>query len=64
MKAMSWVKSIGRNEVTFWLGLAGVFAGLARSVSVETALLVVGSVLVLESMVTSYLVTWINARQT
>ena len=42
------------------LGLLLLFAGLAVRVSVETALIVVGAALAVESVMTSYLATWFN----
>lgn len=54
----NWFKE-NRNEVVYWLGLGLLFVGLEWGVSAAT---VVGGIMVLESMVTSYLVTWINAR--
>lgn len=56
----AWLKSLDRNEVTYWLGLLLLFAGLAVRVSVETALIVVGAALAVESVMTSYLATWFN----
>jgi len=55
---MTWLRSLDRNEITYWLGLALLFAGLSLRVSVATGLLVVGSVITAESVITSYLATW------
>lgn len=57
-----WLQSLNRNEVAYWLGLLMVFAGLAVRVSAETALVVVGAVVVAESVITSYLATWMALR--
>lgn len=56
----AWLKSLDRNEVTYWLGLLLLFAGLAFRVSVETALIVVGAVLTVESVVSSYVAVWMG----
>jgi hypothetical protein len=56
----AWLKSLDRNEVTYWLGLLLLFAGLAVRVSVETALIVVGAVLAVESVISSYMATWMG----
>ncbi len=54
--------SLDRNEVTYWVGLAMLFAGLAWGVSAATALVVTGAAMALESVVTSYLATWLSMR--
>lgn len=59
---MNALKSIEREEVTYWVGLGMLFAGLTISVSVATALVVTGAVIALESVVTSYLATWIGIK--
>jgi len=56
---MNFFKSIEREEVTYWVGLALLFVGLTIRVSVATALIVTGAVIALESVVTSYLATWL-----
>lgn len=55
--------SLERNEVTYWLGLLLLFLGLQLGVSMATALCVVGAVLALESISTSYLATWMAIRK-
>jgi hypothetical protein len=55
---MKLLKSLERNEITYWFGLCLLFIGLALSVSVATALSVIGGIVVFESVVTSYMVTW------
>ncbi len=57
---LTFLRTLDRNEVTYWLGLLLLFAGLALRVSVETALIVVGAALAAESVVTSYLASWLN----
>lgn len=49
-----------RNERTFWIGLLLIFIGLTWSVSVFMALIVVGAVMIIESVITSYLAQWIK----
>lgn len=61
---MTWLKSLDRNEVTYWVGLAMLFIGLSLRVSVATALIVTGAAMALESVVTSYLATWLGVQQT
>ena len=56
---MNALKSLEREEVTYWVGLALLFVGLTIRVSVATALIVTGAVIALESVVTSYLATWL-----
>lgn len=57
---MNWLKSLNRNEVTYWVGLAMLFVGLTLSVSVATALVVTGTIVAAESVITSYLATWLS----
>ncbi len=54
-----WLASLDRNEITYWLGLLMLFAGLTLRVSVETALVIVGAAMAAESVITSYLASWI-----
>lgn len=54
---------IDRNEATFWIGLVMMFIGLSFSVSIATAFLIVGGVIAAESLVTSYLATWMAIRK-
>ena len=61
-RLFAWLRSLDRNELTYWLGLAMLFVGLAWGVSIATALTVVGAVVAGESVVTSYLAQWIKAR--
>ena len=58
----AWLRSLDRNELTYWVGLLMLFVGLAWGVSVATAFTVVGAVVAGESVVTSYLAQWIKAR--
>ena len=56
-------KALERSEQTYWIGLALLFIGLALGVSVATALSVVGAVLAVESVLTSYVAAWISTRK-
>jgi hypothetical protein len=56
---MNLFKSLEREEVTYWVGLALLFVGLTIRVSVATALIVTGAIIALESVVASYLATWL-----
>ena len=58
-----WLKSLDRNELTYWVGLALLFVGLCLRVSVATALIVTGAIITLESVVTSYMITWLSLQQ-
>lgn len=58
----SW-SALERSEKTYWLGLLILFAGLSLGVSVATALIVTGSVISAESVVTSYMAAALKARQ-
>lgn len=60
---ITWLRSLDRNELTYWLGLLMLFIGLALSVSAATALIVVGAAIAGESVLTSYLAAWIGARK-
>jgi hypothetical protein len=54
----TWFTSLDRNELSYWIGLLMLFAGLSLSVSVATALTVTGAVMAAESVLTSYLANW------
>ena len=58
----AWLQSLEREEVTYWVGLALLFTGLTIRVSIATALIVTGAVIALESVVTSYLATWLTVK--
>jgi hypothetical protein len=59
---MTWFKTLDRNDVMYFCGLTMVFVGLSLSVSVTTALIVVGAVMSLVSVVASFFVTGLAAR--
>lgn len=58
----SWVNALDRNDVMYFFGLAMVFVGLSLSVSVATALIIVGAVMSGVSVVASFFVTGLSAR--
>ena len=62
MKLPLNLPSVDRNELTYWLGLVLLFIGLSLGVSVATAFCVAGGLIVLESLITSYLATWMGVR--
>lgn len=59
---MTWLKSLDRNEVAYWIGLVFLFIGLAWSVSTATALAVVGAILVIVSVLNSLILVWLSSR--
>lgn len=61
MKFINWLKAQDRAEITYWLGLLMLFAGLSLSVSVATALIVIGALVVLTSTASSFFITWLSA---
>ena len=58
---ITWLRSQDRNDLTYWLGLLMLFAGISLTVSAATALIVVGTLIAGESVLTSYLAAWIGA---
>ena len=60
MKLWLYLKSLDTHQKTYWLGLLMLFAGWSFVCSVAVALVVVGGLIALESVLTSYLVAWIN----
>jgi hypothetical protein len=52
-------EGIDRTEVTYFAGLGMVFIGILFLYSAPMALLVTGAVMAIESVVTSYLASWI-----
>jgi hypothetical protein len=59
---IAWLRTQDRNEKTFWMGMLMMFIGLTWWASLFVALAVVGAVMVLESVFTSYLAGWINSK--
>ena len=59
---INFLKQQDRSELTYWLGLIFLFIGLSVWLSVAIALSVTGAVITLESVVTSYLASWIATR--
>jgi len=62
MKLFSFFQSLDRNEVAYWLGLLMLFAGVALHVSMATALMICGGIIVAESVLTSYFLAWVAPR--
>lgn len=59
---LATLKAMDRNERFYSLGLVMMLIGLSYAVSVFVALAIVGSVMVVESVITSYIAGMINAR--
>ena len=59
----AWLKSLDRNELTYWMGLLMLFGGLSFHVSIATALIVTGAVIAAESVITSYLAVWMSGKK-
>ena len=57
------LSALDRSEKTYWLGLALLFIGLSLGVSAAAALTVTGAVIAIESILTSYLASWIGTRK-
>ena len=55
-------KSLDRNEVTYWVGLAMLFAGLTLSVSMATALVVTGAILISVGILNSLVMVWLAGK--
>lgn len=55
-------RAVDPNQRNYWIGLFFLFLGLTWLASIFTAFAVVGAVMTLESMITSYLAAWINSR--
>ena len=60
-KIFSWLPK-ERSEKIYWLGLILLFVGLTWSESLFRALTVVGAIMVVESVVTSYLAALLGSR--
>lgn len=56
------LNALERSEKNWWLGLLMLFIGLTWSESIYRALVIVGAVLAIESVITSYLAAWVNSR--
>lgn len=57
------LQSLDRNEVTYWFGLLLLFVGLAIRVSVATALIVSGAIVLTTSVASSFFVTWLSTTE-
>ena len=51
-----------KNSLAYWSGLVLLFAGLAIGVSIATALIVIGAVLISVSMASSFYLTALVTR--
>lgn len=56
----TWISKLDTNDVFYYAGLVMLFVGLSLSVSVATALTVVGAALALVSFVNSLIVVWLS----
>jgi len=61
-RLIAWIQTLDRYEITYWVGLGMLFAGLSLGVSIATALVVTGSILVMISFLNSLIVIWAAAR--
>lgn len=59
---VKWMQAMDRNERFYLLGLIMMLIGFSYSLSLFVALAVVGSVMVVESVITSYMAGMINSR--
>ncbi len=62
-KLIGWVRAQDRQDLTFMAGCLLLFLGLSISENIATALSVVGAVLAVESVLTSYVAAWISTRK-
>lgn len=58
------LQELDRNERSYLLGLIMLLIGLTYALSLFVALTVVGGIMVVESVLTSYLAQWIKTRKT
>jgi hypothetical protein len=63
MNLVPWLGTLDRNERVYWIGLLFLFIGLSLRVSVATAFVVVGAAMAVESVITSYLATWMSEKK-
>ena len=61
-RLIAWLNAQERSDKTYWLGLLMLFIGLTGSVSLFSALIVVGASMAVESVITSYLAGVLKAR--
>ena len=54
---------MNHNDLMYWVGLSMLFLGLSLTVSVGTALTVVGSIFIVISIVSSFFVTWLSVER-
>lgn len=56
----TWISKLDTNDVFYYAGLVMLFVGLSLSVSVATALTVVGAALAVVSFINSLVVVWLS----
>jgi len=56
----TWLQKLDANDWFYYTGLGMLFAGVSLSVSIATALIVVGSVLAAISFLNSLIVVWLS----
>jgi len=56
------LRTMDANQRNYWLGLLLLFSGLTWYISVFLALTVIGAVMIIESVITSYIAALINSR--
>jgi hypothetical protein len=59
---LTWYKSADKNTLADWSGLVILFLGVALGVSVATALMVLGGILVVISTASSFYLTYLAMR--
>ena len=62
-KLFLYLRQQDRNELTYWVGLLMLFAGMWLMYSAGTALLTTGAAMAAESVLTSYMAAWLNSKQ-
>lgn len=60
--AQAWLAALERSDRLYGVGLVLLFSGLALGVSVAMAMAVTGAVIIVESVLTSYIAGLINSR--
>jgi hypothetical protein len=56
-------QTMDRNELSYILGLIMMLIGITYAISLFVAMVVVGGIMVVESVLTSYLAQWIKTRK-
>lgn len=58
----TWLLKLEANDWLYFFGLGLLFGGLAASVSVATGLIATGAILITQSTVKAYFVTWLSMQ--